>query len=366
MKKKILVVFLLSLVLCSFSLPLYADSVTYPVGGNNNLWYGMGMYACEVEFKQGATGVGSATILKDSETYISYTHGFPVGVRQTIPVDSDAQGSSVSYIYSQSISVDDEYTYAVETGDSVVYRDGGSFDRLSTILDVHSNQYNHTDVTFYFHPFLVDNYAHSLDRMLYIFPLFNEVSNNNAMYVEYEFDYSAKFTDYNGEIVYRHGTTTDTDWWRWNNVLNNNYQEEGCFLPPSVRSYFFNFDIHAEFFITNLKVKIYDFQATVADSDIYSPNPCYYSFDGRGMNNKPYLVNISDREVDITDGLDAVGWYNAPGDIEEGFSIVGWLTTAVGGFLSFELFPGFTLAGMLAVICGIGCLILILKIFAGG
>jgi hypothetical protein len=44
----------------------------------------------------------------------------------------------------------------------------------------------------------------------------------------------------------------------------------------------------------------------------------------------------------------------------------GWLGTAVGGFLDFELFPGFSLGGLLGILIGFSFVMLFLKFFAGG
>ena len=44
---------------------------------------------------------------------------------------------------------------------------------------------------------------------------------------------------------------------------------------------------------------------------------------------------------------------------------VQWLTVAVGGFLDFELSPGISLGGVLAVIVGIGITIVFIKLFGG-
>lgn len=44
----------------------------------------------------------------------------------------------------------------------------------------------------------------------------------------------------------------------------------------------------------------------------------------------------------------------------------GWLGTAVGGFLDFELFEGFSLGGLLSVLIGFSFIMLFLKFFAGG
>lgn len=45
---------------------------------------------------------------------------------------------------------------------------------------------------------------------------------------------------------------------------------------------------------------------------------------------------------------------------------VSWLGTAVGGFFDFEIMPGFSLGGILAVVIMLGLVMTFLKFFAGG
>ena len=57
--------------------------------------------------------------------------------------------------------------------------------------------------------------------------------------------------------------------------------------------------------------------------------------------------------------------YSAPVPVEDA-DYSSWLTKAVGGFLGFEIFPGFSMAGVLGVIIGFAIFIWFLKVFAGG
>lgn len=51
-------------------------------------------------------------------------------------------------------------------------------------------------------------------------------------------------------------------------------------------------------------------------------------------------------------------------DLEVDFT--GWIATATSGFLNFELFPNFSIGGVLAILVGFSLVILFLKVFAGG
>lgn len=57
--------------------------------------------------------------------------------------------------------------------------------------------------------------------------------------------------------------------------------------------------------------------------------------------------------------------FSAPVPVEDA-DYSSWLTKAVGGFLGFEIFPGFSIAGVLGVIIGFAIFIWFLKVFAGG
>lgn len=45
---------------------------------------------------------------------------------------------------------------------------------------------------------------------------------------------------------------------------------------------------------------------------------------------------------------------------------VSWLLDSVGSFFQFEIFPGFSLGGLIGIVTGIGLFIMILKVFLGG
>lgn len=57
--------------------------------------------------------------------------------------------------------------------------------------------------------------------------------------------------------------------------------------------------------------------------------------------------------------------YSAPAPVNDA-DYSSWLSTAVGGFLDFQIFPGFSLAGALGVVIGLGIFVYLLKVFAGG
>lgn len=46
--------------------------------------------------------------------------------------------------------------------------------------------------------------------------------------------------------------------------------------------------------------------------------------------------------------------------------VISWLSSAIGGFFSFELMPGFSLGGLYAALLGVSLLLFFLKLFAGG
>lgn len=56
----------------------------------------------------------------------------------------------------------------------------------------------------------------------------------------------------------------------------------------------------------------------------------------------------------------------ANGDGEFSGDYGSWLSTAVGGFMSFEIFPNFSIGGILGVCVAVGLLMMFLKFFAGG
>ena len=59
-----------------------------------------------------------------------------------------------------------------------------------------------------------------------------------------------------------------------------------------------------------------------------------------------------------------IGMQNGNGEFSGDYG--GWIATAVGGFMSLEIFPNFTLGGILGVAVAVGLLLMFLKFFAGG
>lgn len=101
-------------------------------------------------------------------------------------------------------------------------------------------------------------------------------------------------------------------------------------------------------YLLRLQYPLYDTSGvTITDSETYRNNMSYYGF--------PTIQKYID-----TDGTIIV-----PSPPYEG-DYTGWLGTAVGGFLDFELFPGFTLGGMLGILISFSFIMLFLKFFAGG
>lgn len=85
-------------------------------------------------------------------------------------------------------------------------------------------------------------------------------------------------------------------------------------------------------------------------------------------------VNINDLSYYSTDGDDLPTWYtqyrdfdnslNTSGDINVDFT--SWISTAIGGFLNFELVPGLSIWSIFLGVIGIGLVVAFLKYFAGG
>ncbi len=90
-----------------------------------------------------------------------------------------------------------------------------------------------------------------------------------------------------------------------------------------------------------------------------------FSASGFSMNQTyDYQYNIAERQRQA-EFYDAIGLiYYVDNTVDADFS--SWIVTAVGGFMDFELFPGLSIASLLAVIGGIGLVIMFLKYFSGG
>lgn len=101
-------------------------------------------------------------------------------------------------------------------------------------------------------------------------------------------------------------------------------------------------------YLLKLRYPLYDTSGvTITNTQAYSDFMAYYGF--------PTL----DKYID-TDGT--IIKPSPPYKVD----FTGWLGTAVGGFLDFELFEGFSLGGLLSVLIGFSFIMLFLKFFAGG
>ncbi len=91
-------------------------------------------------------------------------------------------------------------------------------------------------------------------------------------------------------------------------------------------------------------------------------NPSASNMFGLGM--PRYSVNDFSSRVNVLSKYDATIVYpsSGGGDISVDFS--GWLSTAVGGFWAFQIYPGITLGGVFATIFGLMLVIVFVKIFS--
>lgn len=115
------------------------------------------------------------------------------------------------------------------------------------------------------------------------------------------------------------------------------------------------------------------------ESTYYAENPltmtlntdgATYSFtDGDGG---MYLHYYADRMLGEEHSSTLSDWYHLGymngfgGGGEFNGDYTSWMATAVGGFLDAEIFPNFTLGGVLGVLVALGLLVMFLKFFAGG
>ena len=117
--------------------------------------------------------------------------------------------------------------------------------------------------------------------------------------------------------------------------------EEICIGAPSS---FYN-----EF--TDKPVHYHDFEITISNIDVNALALDAY-------------ISTSERDA----ALDLRSKDQAPAEISKlGFAdYTSWIATAVGGFLDFELFPGFTFGGILMVFIAFSCVMWFLRLVSGG
>lgn len=139
----------------------------------------------------------------------------------------------------------------------------------------------------------------------------------------------------------------------WYNFLNNNYQliEPGAPDPNQSTQYIAK-GLAGRGLMLDFYYPLFNGDHVVnTGSDIYKQ---YY--DDFGF---PYFAKY----------IAEYGTRNPASDdipIYEGANMSSWLVGAVGGFLGFELWPGFSLVNILSVCVAIPLLLWILKLFAGG
>lgn len=78
--------------------------------------------------------------------------------------------------------------------------------------------------------------------------------------------------------------------------------------------------------------------------------------------NMPFVVGSDNKELFYEDYENVVLTVDNTADIDVGT----WLVRAVGGFMNFEVFPGFSISSILSVVVAITLMIALLKYFAGG
>lgn len=83
---------------------------------------------------------------------------------------------------------------------------------------------------------------------------------------------------------------------------------------------------------------------------------------------KQWMISkgIYDSEVGSNDPTICPTCPICPGDTNINVSYTDWLTTAIGGFFDFELFPGFSFGGVIAIVFILLFVIWVLKVIAGG
>lgn len=75
---------------------------------------------------------------------------------------------------------------------------------------------------------------------------------------------------------------------------------------------------------------------------------------------------VGDLNLAYPDFTRYISKFRGVGNIDVNADFTGWIATATSGFLNFELFPNFSIGGVLAILVGFSLVILFLKIFAGG
>lgn len=130
--------------------------------------------------------------------------------------------------------------------------------------------------------------------------------------------------------------------------LQSNATKQGSTATVAQEGTWEQVDKAGDGYLLKLQYPLYDTSGVViTQSEIYKNNMSYYGF--------PTFEKYIDTDSTI---IVPTPPYEA--------DYTGWLGTAVGGFLDFELFPGFSLGGMLGILISFSFIMLFLKFFAGG
>lgn len=141
---------------------------------------------------------------------------------------------------------------------------------------------------------------------------------------------------------------------QWFGYLNENYNQisEGAPDPNQSSSQYVQKGLAGQGLTLDLYYPLFNGDNVVnTGSEIYKQYYDYFGF--------PYFAKY----------VEEYGTRNPVVDdwpIQEGVDFSSWLVGAVGGFLGFELWPGFSLVNILSVCIAIPLLLWILKLFAGG
>lgn len=199
------------------------------------------------------------------------------------------------------------------------------------------------------------------------------VFENFTTWEELEYSYDL----YNGNRVLVYNYSSDT----WYNVDYDLTEDGAVLTETTVRYLRFTDTLVNTLDVSNGATYAYDWLNWILDnSTYYSENPLQtvtssdgstYSFtDGDGG---MYLHFYADRMLDTEFSSTMSDYYsyaynngfaNGDGGFTRDYS--GWIANAVSGFTSLEIFPNFSIGGVLGAIVALCLLILFLKFFAGG
>lgn len=185
----------------------------------------------------------------------------------------------------------------------------------------------------------------------YYIGIYYNATKDNVRYASTSGGYkSIEFADMKQLIIndnfdYTNGYYYSEDFYTW---LKANAIKQGSTSTVAEEGTWAQVEKSGDGYLLRLQYPLYDTSGvTITDTETYRNNMSYYGF--------PTFEKYIDTDSTIIKP-------SLPYEAD----FTGWLGTAVGGFLDFELFDGFSLGGLLSVLIGFSFIMLFLKFFAGG